>query len=76
MGTRQQAKVLSGNKLEQLVVRLQRNTGRTKEACWRFVIQCGLKGHEEHRRWSTPEIEFVREALVKDSVEKVAKKLK
>jgi hypothetical protein len=72
----QQAKVLSGNKLEQLVVRLQRNTGRTREACWRFVIQYGLKGQVEHRRWTEPEIEFVREELVKDSVEKVAKKLK
>ena len=72
----QQAKVLSGNKLEQLVVRLQRNTGRTREACWRFVIQYGLKGQVEHRRWTDPEIEFVREELVKESVEKVAKKLR
>jgi hypothetical protein len=72
----QQAKVLSGNKLEQLVVRLQRNTGRTREACWRFIIQYGLKGQVEHRRWTEPEIEFVREELVKDSVEKVARKLK
>jgi hypothetical protein len=72
----QQAKVLSGNKLEQLVVRLQRNTGRTREACWRFIIQYGLKGEVEHRRWTEPEIEFVREELVKDSVERVARKLK
>ena len=33
-----QAKVLSGSKLEQLVVRLQRHSGRPKEACWRFII--------------------------------------
>jgi hypothetical protein len=72
----QQAKVLSGNKLEQLVVRLQRNTGRTREACWRFIIQYGLKGQVEHRRWTDLEIEFVREELVKGSVEKVARKLK
>jgi hypothetical protein len=72
----QQAKVLSGNKLEQLVVRLQRNTGRPREACWRFIIQYGLKGQVDHRRWTAPEIEFVREELVKDSVEKVARKLK
>jgi hypothetical protein len=57
-------------------VRLQRNTGRTRESCWRFIIQYGLKGQVEHRRWTELEIEFVREELVKDSVEKVARKLK
>jgi hypothetical protein len=70
-----QAKVLSGSKLEQLVVRLQRHTGRSKEACWRFVIQHGLKESIAHRRWSEDEIELVREELVKRSVEEVAKKL-
>lgn len=70
-----QAKVLSGNKLEQLVVRLQRNTGRTKEACWRFVIQYGIKGTVDHRRWTEAEIDVVREELVKRSVDEVAKKL-
>ncbi len=70
-----QAKVLSGNKLEHLVVRLQRRTGRTSEACWRFVIQYGLKGKTDHRRWTDEEIEFVREELVKRSVEEIAKKL-
>jgi hypothetical protein len=40
------------------------------------MIQYGLKGQVEHRRWTEPEIEFVREELVKHSVEKVAKKLK
>ena len=70
-----QAKVLSGNKLEQLVVRLQRHSGRSKEACWRFIIQYGLKGKVDHRRWTEIEWETVREELVKRSVEEVAKKL-
>jgi hypothetical protein len=70
-----QAKVLSGSKLEQLVVRLQRHSGRTKEACWRFVIQHGIKGKVDHRRWTDSEIDLVREELVKRSVEDVAKKL-
>jgi hypothetical protein len=70
-----QAKVLSGSKLEQLVVRLQRHTGRSREACWRFVIQYGLKGRVDHRRWTEEEIEVVREEIVKRSVEEIAKKL-
>jgi hypothetical protein len=70
-----QAKVLSGNKLEQLVVRLQRHTGRSKEACWRFIIQQGLKGRVEHRRWTEEDIDLVREELVKRPVEAIAKKL-
>src|SRR3984885_4160096 len=70
-----QAKVLSGNKLEQLVTRLQRHSGRTREACWRFVIQYGIKGKVDHRRWTEEEIEFVREELVKRSVEEIAKRL-
>ena len=70
-----QAKVLSGNKLEQLVVRLQRHSGRSKEACWRFVIQYGIKGRVDHRRWTEAELELVREELVKRSVNEVAKKL-
>ena len=70
-----QAKVLSGNKLEQLAVRLQRHTGRSREACWRFLIQYGIKGKVDHRRWTEEEIELVREELVKRSVEDVAKKL-
>ena len=70
-----QAKVLSGNKLEQLVIRLQRHTGRSREACWRFIIQYGIKGKVDHRRWTEEEIEWVREQLVKRSVEEVAKKL-
>jgi hypothetical protein len=70
-----QAKVLSGNKLEQLVVRLQRHSGRTKEACWRFVIQQGLKARVEHRRWTQADIDLVREELVKRPVEDIARKL-
>ena len=70
-----QAKVLSGNKLEQLVVRLQRHTGRPKEACWRFIIQHGIKGRKDHRRWTEAEVETVREELVKRSIEEVAKKI-
>jgi hypothetical protein len=70
-----QAKVLSGNKLEQLVVRLQRHTGRTKEACWRLVIQHGIKERQDHRRWTEAEFETVREELVKRSIEEVAKKI-
>jgi len=70
-----QAKVLSGSKLEQLVVRLQRHTGQTKEACWRFVIQYGLKGRLDHRRWTDEEFETLREGLVKFSLEEMASKL-
>lgn len=70
-----QAKVMSGNKLEQLVVRLQRHSGQPKEACWRFVIQYGLKGRTDHRRWSDEEFEMLREGLVKFSLEEMAVKL-
>lgn len=70
-----QAKVLSGNKLEQLVVRLQRHSGRPKEACWRLIIQYGIKGRKDHRRWTESELEIVREELVKGSIEEVAKKI-
>ena len=70
-----QARVLSGNKLEQLVVRLQRHSGRPKQECWRFVIQHGLKTAVDYRRWTEAEIEFVREEVVKCSIEEIAKKL-
>jgi len=70
-----QARVVSGNKLEQLVVRLQRHTGRTKDACWRFIRQYGLKDRVEHRRWSDAELDMLREELVKNSVDEVARKL-
>jgi hypothetical protein len=71
-----QAKVLSGNKLEQLVVRLQRHSGRSKEACWRFLIQYGIKGAVDHRRWTDSEFDVVREELVRRTVEEVAQKVK
>jgi len=70
-----QAKVLSGNKLEQLVVRLQRHSGRSKQDCWRFVIQHGLKTAADHRRWTDEDIEFVREALIKLPIEEIGKKI-
>ena len=70
-----EAKVLTGSKLEQLVVRIQRHTGRSKDTCWRFVIQYGIKEKPEYRRWTDPEFELVREELVKGTVEQVAKKL-
>jgi hypothetical protein len=70
-----QAKVLPGSKLEQLVTRLQRHTGHTKQACWRFVIQYGLKGTLDHRRWTDEEFEALREGLVKFSLEEMAAKL-
>ncbi len=75
MATAAQAKVLSGSKLEQLVVRLQRHSGRPKEACWRFIIQYGIKGQQDHRRWTDFEFEIVREELVTRSIEEVAKKV-
>src|SRR5215475_13922287 len=70
-----QAKVLSGSKLEQLVTRLQRHSGHTKQECWRFVIQYGLKGRLDHRRWTDEEFESLREGLVKFSLEEMAAKL-
>ena len=70
-----EAKVLSGGKLEQLVIRIQRHTGRPKDTCWRFVIQYGIKNKPEYRRWTDPEFDLVREELVKATVEQVAKKL-
>jgi hypothetical protein len=64
-----QARVLSGPKLDQLVRRLQRQTGRTREECWRFVLQYGLKSRDEHRRWTEEELENLRETLSSHSVE-------
>ena len=70
-----QAKVLSGSKLEKLVVRLQRHSARPKEACWRFIIQYGIKGQKDYRRWTETEFEIVREELVKRSIEEAARKV-
>jgi hypothetical protein len=71
----EQARVLSGNKLAQLVRRLQRQTGRTQEECWRFVIKYGIKAEVDHRRWHQEELDEARELLTKHSVEEVAKRL-
>ena len=68
-----QAQVLSGPKLDQLVRRLQRQTGRSREACWRFVLQFGLKSRGEHRRWTEEEIETLRETLSTHSVEEAGR---
>ena len=71
----EQAKVLSGNKLAQLVRRLQRQTGRPQEECWRFVIKYGIKAEVDYRRWHQEELDEARELLTKYSVEEVAKRL-
>ncbi len=68
-----QAKGLSGQRLEQLATRIQRHTGRSREACWRLIIQYGIKGRLDYRRWTDPEFDMVREGLVKASVDEVAK---
>lgn len=39
-----QARGMSGHKLEQLATRIQRYSGRSRETCWRLIIQYGLKG--------------------------------
>ena len=69
------ARVLSGNKLAQLVRRLQRQTGRTHEECWRFVIKYGIRAEVDYRRWHEEELDEARELLTKYSVEEVAKRL-
>jgi hypothetical protein len=72
----QQAKVLSGSKIAQLVLRLQRLTGRSHQDCWRFVIKYGIKHETDHRRWQEEELDLARELLTKYSVEEVARRLK
>jgi hypothetical protein len=71
----EQARVLSGPKLAQLVRRLQRQSGRTHAECWRFVIKYGIKGETDNRRWHPEEVDEARELLTKHSVEEVAKRL-
>ncbi len=68
-----QAKALPANKLEQLVNRIQRHTGRPKEACWRLVIQHGLRDQQNYRRWTDAEFDILREELERRSVDEVAK---
>lgn len=71
----EQARVLSGPKLAQLVRRLQRQTGRSDQECWRFVIKYGIKAETDNRRWQPEEVDEARELLTKYSVEEVAKRL-
>ena len=70
-----QARALSGEKLDQLVRRLQRHSGRSRESCWRFVMQTGLKIRGEHRRWTDDEIDTLREHLATHTVAETAKML-
>jgi hypothetical protein len=70
-----QARVLSGEKLGQLVCRLQRHSGRSRESCWRFVLQTGLKIRDEHRRWTDDELDNLREHIATHSVAETAKML-
>jgi predicted site-specific integrase-resolvase len=70
-----QARVLSGDKLDQLVRRLQRHSGRSRESCWRFVLQTGLKTRDEHRRWTEDEIDTLREHVATHTVAETAKML-
>jgi hypothetical protein len=70
-----QAKGMSGRMLEQLATRIQRHTGRRRESCWRLIIQYGIKGRLDYRRWTEPELDIVREELVKCTVEEVARKI-
>jgi hypothetical protein len=70
-----QAKGMSGQKLEQLVTRIQRHFGRSRESCWRLIIQYGIKGRPDYRRWTDPEFDVVREELVRGTVDEVAKKV-
>lgn len=62
--------------LEQLATRIQRHTGRRRESCWRLMIQYGIKGRVDYRRWTESEVDLVREELVKATVEEVAKKIR
>lgn len=68
-----QAKGMPAQMLERLATRIQRHSGRTKDSCWRLIIQYGIKGRLDYRRWTDPEFDIVREELVKGSVDEVAK---
>lgn len=70
-----QAKGMPAQMLERLATRIQRHSGRTKDSCWRLIIQYGIKGRLDYRRWTDPEFDIVREELVKASVDEVAKKV-
>jgi hypothetical protein len=70
-----QARVLSGTKLAQLVGRLQRQTGRTQQECWRFVIKYGIKAEFDNRPWNEEELDEARELITRYSVDEAAKRL-
>jgi hypothetical protein len=66
-----QARALYGEKLDQLVRRLQRNSRRSRESCLRFVV----KNRDGHRRWTDDEIDTLREHLATHTVAETAKML-
>jgi len=70
-----QARVLSGEKLIELISRLQRITGNSKDACWRFIRQHALRGKHDYRRWTPEEFDQLREELASHPLQTVAKKL-
>jgi hypothetical protein len=69
------ARVLSGDKLIELMSRLQRITGNSKDACWRFIRQHALRGKHDYRRWTPEEFDQLREELASHPLSTVAKKL-
>lgn len=69
------ARVLSGEKLIELISRLQRISGNSKDACWRFIRQHALRGKHDYRRWTPEEFDQLREELASHSLQAVAKKL-
>ncbi len=71
-----QARGMSGPRLEQLATRIQRHSGRPRDSCWRLIVQYGIKGRVDYRRWTDPEFDAVREGLVKGTVDEVAKEVK
>lgn len=70
-----QARVLSGEKLLELLGRMQRLTGQSADACWRFIRQYGLKKQVVYRRWTEAELEQLREELACHPLSVVARKL-
>ncbi|MCU1323516.1 MAG: hypothetical protein JWM43_3165 [Acidobacteriaceae bacterium] len=70
-----QARVLSGEKLIELTSRLQRITGNSKDACWRFIRQHALRSKHDYRRWTPEEFDQLREELASHPLQTVAKKL-
>ena len=71
-----QARVLSGDKLIDLVARIQRMTGNSKDACWRFIRQHGLRSKHDYRRWTPEEFDQLREELASHPLETVARRLR